>query len=472
MQAFESLGLWNLPDTSAPPVVGNLRVSSTGEIRLSLMGSLAPPLASHEVKELPVILGSVEDGSLGNDVTLTGCLVTRKTFGSHAGVREEYRVQRGFFGMHLSKPLDFAFRRMQLRVGGLGAWTHPLSGFRQGNIGGSRVGEEIPLLYYAMPRPVGGPIPGGEVSLGLGLRCSGTMHGHTYTERPGLIVSCDQPLSDNELNHRFIYPLQNLMTFVCDRAQEVEEVSLWREDTLVPTGGNHEIRLISERVFPEVEDKKVEPIYPHQLLFTLADIEGGFGEFVDRWLRFTTTYAEACGIFFGLQYGPPAYLDFAFLGVIESLYLYYTRRADGVEHRDREDQRLTQVLGKLPLADAEWLRGHVWSRPFPPLQDILDKLIDEHAAVMNPLLVADKWGFIREVMGTFIYTIRRDSPFNQVVNSGAELYWMMAKLNILLKACFLREVGLSAKTQSILNKNRAYQHLCQIISAQRSGKNR
>src|SRR5262245_55698273 len=113
MQAFECHGLWTLPDTEAHPVAGTLRVSSSGELRLSVIGSLGPPEGFHENKEHGVVLGSVE-GPLGNDVTLTGCYVTRSSFGSFADVREEYRAQRGFFGAHLSKPCDFAFRRMRL----------------------------------------------------------------------------------------------------------------------------------------------------------------------------------------------------------------------------------------------------------------------------------------------------------------------------------------------------------------------
>lgn len=470
MQAFECHGLWNLPETEAPPVAGTLRVSSSGELRLSLIGSLGQPKGFLQAKEHPVVLGSV-DGPHGNDVTLVNCFVTHSQSGSFEGVREEYHAQRGFFGARLSKSSDFVFRRMRLRVGGLGAWAHSLSGFRQGGLGGTRVGEEVPLLFYAMPTPAGGPIAGGEISIGFGLRCSNTLNGYTYTEQPGLVVTCDPPLSEKEINQRFVYALQNLMTFACDRPQEVEEVSLWREDILTPGEENPEIRLIGARVFPEAEDEKAESIHPHELLFTLADIEGEFAPLVERWLRLTTVYADACNIFFGLQYGPPAYLDFTLLGVIESLFLYYTRREDGLAHRNQEDRRLTEVLGKLPAADADWVRSHIWVRPFPPLQDMLAKLLNEHAEVMNPLLRTDQQGFISEVMNTVNYTVRRDNPeIGLAASHGAELYWMMARLRILLKLCFLRELGFSAeKARAFFGKNGVYQHLSQIPHQQRTG---
>jgi hypothetical protein len=263
------------------------------------------------------------------------------------------------------------------------------------------------------------------------------------------------------------------MTFVSDRAQEVESVSLWREDILAPMRENPEIRLIGAQVFPEAEEEKAEPTHPHELLFGLSDIKDGFAPFIERWLRLTTAYADASNIFFGLQYGPPAYLDLTFLGVIESLVLYYTRREDGVAHRNQEEQRLMEILGKLPAADAEWVRNHIWARPFPPRRDILAKLLDEHAELMSPLLKTDKEEFIREILGTLVYTIQRDPPFNQVVSFGAELYWIVAKLRILLKLCLLRELGFSTeKCRSFFGKNRMYQHLCQIVSSQRTGSKR
>src|SRR5262249_6258201 len=160
-----------------------------------------------------------------------------------------------------------------------------------------------------------------EISLGFGLSISGTQEGFTCTEQPGVVVTFDPPLSEWEINQRFVYPLQNLMTFVSGRAQEIESVSLWREEHVASPAEEPEIRLIGERVFPETEDEGAEPIRPVEQLFGLSNIEDGFAPFIERWFHLTTSYADAFNIFFGLQYGPPAYLDLTFLGVVESLSL-------------------------------------------------------------------------------------------------------------------------------------------------------
>jgi ApeA N-terminal domain 1 len=319
-----------------------------------------------------------------------------------------------------------------------------------------------------MTGPVTGSIPGGQISLGFSMTSSGSWLKYTYSERPALSATFDSPLSEAQINERVVYPLQNLMTFVSGRPQEVEEVHLQRHDSPEMMTANPEIRLIGERVFPEGEDEHREEVYPPQMLFTIQDLEMGFAPFVERWLRLAAHYIDAFSIYFGLQYGPPVYLDYTFLGMAEAVALYYTRREDGVGHRSEEERRRKEVLSKLPDGDRDWLREHLLPDPFPPFQLVLDKLLSENAELMDPLFKTEKWGFIREVMGTFIYIIHRDPPAHRIVNFGAELHWMTAKLRILLQLCFLRELGFTAdRVRSFLARDRNYQYLVKVTSSQR-----
>ena len=66
-------------------------------------------------------------------------------------------------------------------------------------------------------------------------------------------------------------------------------------------------------------------------------------------------YADACSVFFGLQYGPPAYLDMAFPGVVQALYLYDSCRDEGITRRVEEESRLKEILSELPAGDADWI---------------------------------------------------------------------------------------------------------------------
>lgn len=459
MQAFECKGLWMLPDADMPSVGGTLRVSSDGELQLSVIGSLGSRGGPGQAKEHRVILGTVE-GPIGNQVTLTDCILVRSSFGSSLGVQEEYGAQRGFFGAHLSSPSDFTFRRMQMRVGALGPWAHPLTGLHHGQLGGTQGCDETPLIYYTTPTPVGGIIPGGEISLAIELTSSFTRQQHSFSERPVLSVTFDSALGDDEINNSFVYPLQNLMTFVSDRAQEVEEVSLWREDILALGETNPQIRLIAARVFPEIQDEKADSLHPTQLLFTLEEVSSEFALFIGRWFRLVTKYLDACNVYFGLQYGPPAYLDVNFIGVIEALCLYYTRTPTGILHRNQEEQRLKDILSKLSPADVDWVSSHIYSRPFPPLQEILSNLLNEHSEVMKPLLGPDPERLVDNITNTVSHIVRRDPEVALAASHGGDLYWMMRRLRILLRLCFLQELGFPPeKIVSFLGRNREYQHL-------------
>jgi len=82
---------------------------------------------------------------------------------------------------------------------------------------------------------------------------------------------------------------------------------------------------------------------------------------------------------------------------------------------------------------------------------------------MKALLGTEPRGFIKEVMNTVDYILRRDPEVGSTASQGGNLYWMMAKLRILLKLCFLQELGFSAeKTRSFFAENGVYQHLSQI----------
>src|SRR5262249_22939487 len=147
---------------------------------------------------------------------------------------------------------------------------------------------------------------------------------------------------------------------------------------------NPEIQVVAARVQPEDDESPGEPASRAEMLFTLEDVE--FADLIAGWLRLTHVYSAACNIFFGLQYGPPAYIDMTFGGVVQSLSLYYTRREDGIARRANEEQRLKEIIASLPPGGADWVVDRVGARPYPPFREMLGALVREHADAMNPLV--------------------------------------------------------------------------------------
>jgi hypothetical protein len=383
------------------------------------------------------------------------------SFGSHEPTQERYHAARGFFGAHLAKRDDFAFKSMSLRLTGLSEWSHNHSGFKEGPVTAS-VGERSPLLTYAYASPLTAEVPGGRVSLGIWMVKSGGHRDHRFQEEARLSIDTVAAKSSDDLNSDFVYPLQNLMTFVCDRPQEVEDFVVRRgefPDNLM--GGIH---VVGARVQPE-EDDDTEPVHHFQMLFTLADVD--FAEFVRKWLRVTDRFATACNIFFGIQYGPPAFIDMAFPSVVQSLYLYHAQREDGVAERVEEEGRLKEILSALAPVDAAWIVDRLGARPFPPLHVVLRKLVDEHGLVMNPLISQRQDRFVSEVANTLRYVAFREEEMSQAASHGADLYWMMQKLRFLFKSCLMRELGFPTdKVKSLFDRHGLYRHICQLEEAE------
>src|SRR5262245_6031561 len=220
MDAMECTGLWWLPGKETEQVAGTLKISESGNLSLFLIGTLGPK--SHPgTKTLQVILGSVDNSPAGNKVTLVWCMLTGSKFGSFAGVRERYHASRGFFGAHLPNE-TFAFKFAAMRVGGLTEWAHALSGISVDYNPTSPAGETVTFASYTRHAPVTSDLPDGKATLGVEVGWSDSAEGVTITERATLSIRLDTPKTADAINGEYVYPLHNLMTFVCDRAQKVE----------------------------------------------------------------------------------------------------------------------------------------------------------------------------------------------------------------------------------------------------------
>jgi hypothetical protein len=64
-------------------------------------------------------------------------------------------------------------------------------------------------------------LPDGQLTFGVGIGSHQTSRDRCFRESVGFSISCETAKSSDQLNGDYVYPLHNLMTFVCDRPQEV-----------------------------------------------------------------------------------------------------------------------------------------------------------------------------------------------------------------------------------------------------------
>jgi len=464
MKEYACTGFWCLPEQPDDLVAGTLHVSDGGKLRLALIGTLGASEEGERGKSHRIILGSVDESPRGNAITLLNCTLMGSSFGSYHGGREEYQAARAFFGDDLSGADPLQFRCVLIKLGGLSEWAESLSGLRKGDtkLPTSRdAGKLVPALSYLMPVFPSGRIPGAEVTLNLGVSTQSRAQTFKLREEANIFVKFDQPKSLAEIDGGYVYPLQNLMTFATDRPQRLESLSVWRGDNLADWEGNPEIRVVGPRVHPN--DESGRSVRCDEMLVTLADVE--FAPFVEKWLRLAGRYADVFNIYFGIQYGPPAYIDMTYALAAQSVALYFARSVAGEKHRAKEEERLKHVVRLLPGPDAEWILDHLGVNPPPSFRSVLQKLTERHGAVLDPLLAHRRDAFVNQAATTLRYIATRDREDGSAAGRGSELYWLTQKLRFLLRACFLSELGFSQEQiAEMVSRNPYYQHISDLES--------
>ena len=460
MKAFECTGYWCLPGEKNA-VAGTLHVSSDGDLRLALIGSLGAGGGGHANKSHMIILGSVDNSPRGNEVTLTGCVLTRATIGSFHMAREEYRASRCFLGAHIEKLEDLSFRCALLNLTGLSEWAKPLSGLHREPTGlptSKEEGNTIPIATYRVPKRPSGQIPGGKVTLNMGVSSKSDAKSVSFHEEANLFLEFEKPMIADEINGQYVYALQNLMTFVADRPQFMERLSVWRNANLSDWEHNPEIKVIGSRVHPGVDEDERREVRNDEMLFTYADID--FSTFLDKWLNLADTFSASFNIFFGIQYGPPRYLDMTFSLVVQSMMLYFTRTSEGVELLAEEDRMFKELLLMVPSDNAVWLVDHVGPMPSPPLNAVLRRLVERHGAILDPLISGRRDAFVGQAVNTLRYIEQRKEVDDAAASRGSDLYWLMQKIRILIKASYLSELGVpSDKIGGLFQRSVYYHHI-------------
>jgi hypothetical protein len=464
MKAFECTGFWCLPGYETT-VAGTLHVSSDGDLQLSLIGALGEERQGFATKAQKIILGSVDNSPRGNAVTLTGCVLTGMSQGSYHGTRERYRASRSYFGAHIEKPEGFLFRCALLSLSGLSEWAQPLSGLHREppSLPTSKdEGKNIPIATYRVPKRPTGQIPGGTVTLNMGVSSTSEARSVSFHEEANLLLELEAPKTADEINGLYVYPLQNLMTFVADRPQVLERFSVWRDENISDWEHNPEIEVVGPRVQPdEIEGEGRKVVHSDQMLFTYADVD--FAIFFDKWLNFSYSYSDSFNIFFGIQYGPPRYLDITFALIAQSLMLYFTRTPEGTSLLAKEERLLKELLPVVPEHYTTWLVDHLGATPYPPLRAVLRSLAERHAPVLDPLISGRRDAFVNQAANTLRYIEQRKEVDHVAASRGSDLYWLMQKLRILIKASYLSELGIPIDNMNrLFQRSVYYQHISNL----------
>ena len=223
--------------------------------------------------------------------------------------------------------------------------------------------------------------------------------------------------------------------------------------------------MVSPRVQPvESEGEERKLVRSDEMLFTHADVD--FATFLDKWLKRSDSYSESFNIFFGTQYGPPRYIDMTFALVAQSLMLYFTRTPEGASLLAKEERLLKELLPIVPDHYTTWLIEHLGATPYPQLGTVVRSLVERHAPILDPLISGRRDAFVNQAANTLRYIEQRKEVDDAAASHGSDLYWLMQKLRVLIKASYLSELGIPIDTIShLFQQNAPYQHIVNLETA-------
>lgn len=430
MHALHCNGIWWLPDNPSEKVAGTLHSTEGAGIVLSLSGVLGEAGGPGK-KTLPIILGLLYDCSLGSDATLSHCWVKTLHMGSHGFTREEYRVDRLFIGEHLEREDTLAFSNVSISFSGLSSWAYRLTGLNNKRTlfpDGHSAKFEI---WWQAPELIRGEVTGGTLSLRPTAKLSMLQRDWSIKESLHFSIECASPMPDCELNKKYLYPLQNLMTLATDHPNARREVRVRRP------GSRTDIHVLGALTFQD--DESANDLTPHQMLFLLDDVKDRVIALIDKWFGLSERLCGVCNPYFGILYKPKSYVDTRFLTVYQSLEVY-DRLCTGAKIHD------TPLGG---LTNGEYLA----------------RLIQDHESTIASLFGGKIQDAVAELVRYRNFVVHRDSPIGDDPEYGRKLFWLTQRLMFLMKACFLTELGISDEEQlRFFQRNQMYLHILGLTS--------
>lgn len=441
MQPFKMAGKWWLPESPEKPAYGTLSCSESGELELSLLGTLSGAFPINREKDLPLILGVLDDDKFGQDVSLFDCFVT-KFSGAPLGGKETIFANRGYFGIHASGATDTLFSRIDLRLSGLSAWASGFTGFKPPSAPFS--------VAWEQPGPISGDILGGTILLGAGCSSSGGRE-YRISERLGLVIKLDHALPARQIEADFVSPLQNLFSFATDHANSVSEFSL------TPESNRESAKVVGAATF--WDESVAANLLEWSMLFTFEDVRKRFAEVCRIWLDLSRRHQTAFAVYFGSLYRPPGYTDLRFSLLAQAISLYAKGRPNthALEH---------PPTGEVSPSVRELLDIH----PVVTAEKALATLATEFEDLFAPLVTASGGkceDFIAYATNTVRYSLMRTPPSGPHASNGSDLYWLCERVAFLFKMAVLSDLGFtSEQIARLLERNRTYRHLRDMARAE------
>src|SRR5215210_2546945 len=440
-EKFRYQGHWWLPGAGEHSVPGIVEFKPDKGTTLNLMGSLKGLEGIVDPIEPEIILGLSSDGKL---LTLRDCakILGNLRFGSGFST-STFVANTVFVGEHFERPEDVGFERLVVEYLHLGAWADA-TGFdikfvEETEEPKRRWIEMKHELPEAATASVGGEY---EVTLDFG-------SDFEASKRPFTWAKINQPA---ELAIKFPekQPFDRLRDIVF-RLQHLLSLGMRRSAYPVAirgyTGVPGEAMPVEVPYSPLGRMDNVERPERFEMLFSRRDLPGGFVAAFARWLERAGDLDPVYRLFLGTVYNPRSYLEQRFLNLVQALEVYHRRALYEPDlPKEEHEKRVKEILDAIPAEHKGWLERKLQVVSEPSLNQRLYEIFKRHRGIVESVIDKKKQiraEFIERVVATRNYRTHFDDSKKDKAARGEELYQIMRKLNLVLEACLMEEIGFS-----------------------------
>ncbi|PZF85079.1 hypothetical protein C1I93_28845 [Micromonospora endophytica] len=383
---------------------------------------------------------------MGACLTLLGVSETN-SFTSRVGGQHEMRRVL-FAGTvlvgsdHLASAAGCRFNRASFRLSNLNEWVNR-SPYRWSSAGPV---ETLELLDLPTLRAT---IPGCEITLD---RTAVSHHGHLtesgFTSHEVIELRLDEPQLLDELEHRFIRPLEQLLTLATGSSCTAFDVQVGNDNGNGDIGSWPLATYTVRRRSTDMAQQNRPRIRQHMRLGMNSSSYPpniDFDEFIPRWISLQAQLSTVCDLIFSLRSGSSGYLQqqmFAIASALEGMHRglspqYETKSAD---ERARNAEVLEAVQAGRP-EHHDWLRSTIAYAHRKSYAFRIRELLDQTDHIMAEVVGNEtKWTQqlreIRDGIG-HVLPAQDDKTVEQMIA-------MLYSARLFAELVLLRQLGLSA----------------------------
>lgn len=462
---FEAKGIWCLPGQSLNEgVAGILRFNVDGGLTLDLIGTLEAEIQPFSrAREYKVILGYLERSSLGSLITLVDCFQKSYSLSTPGFATQSIRATRAYVGEHFNTLDSLKFLGAQVHISHLLSWCSmrgATTAIDYGSASNDRWG-----ITYQRPESRHVAILGATLSIEYSAVLHQSDSRVSIEENASITVTCAAEMPADELNSRFVHPLQNLLTFATDRPNSITSYGLVQAAKVdVETAEHPVVYLLYEPVY--FDSKPLETIFEHDMLFSLRDAGSMLDSLVARWISLSNELRAAFEVFFAFVYGSVRYVEPRFVAVVEALQLYGDSRLGvtaGIVAKERVV--LMPKIADLSPDLRSWVERHLEPYPEERIRETIAALIERMQKPLVPIIGRDSSAFVDEVVTAWRQVSGRVIPKGERAGGGARIHWMTERLRFIFKSMILSELGFEDdQITQLLLRNRSFTHVASITT--------